>query len=285
MARAFGSDDGDWLRITTRFEKTTQVKAHASSYPSPEARSVSVVIPCYNEEDLVEHTTLAVVQGLRDLDLDFFEVILSENGSRDQTRTIALRLAGEIEEVRTITSDQADYGAAMRAGFWAARGDVIVNFDADYYDLDFLRNAIRQDADIVVAAKHILGSHDARVVSRRVISRAFGFFVRGLLGVTIEETHGMKLFRRDSIAALLPQVRSTKDIFDTELIVRSEWAGLRIAALPISTVETRHSRSGIVRRIPRTIFGLLRLRYQSRDAYALRIRPVQLPAETLDLAV
>lgn len=247
--------------------------------------SVSVVIPCFDEQEILEETTTAVVQGLSELDLASFEVILSENGSRDDTRAIAQELAKKLEPVRVLTSDVADYGAAMRAGFLATTGDVIVNFDADYYDIDFVRDALDIDADIVVAAKGILGSHDARVLSRRIVSRCFGFLVRNLLHVSVTETHGMKLFRASAIAPLLGQVRSTKDIFDTELLVRSEWAGLRIAELPIGTEERRHSRSGIVRRIPRTILGLVKLRLSSRDAHAARVRRLPQPAESLDLAV
>ena len=249
--------------------------------------SLSVVIPAYNEEEILEHTVDTIVTGVRALDLDWFEVILCVNGCTDSTPAIAAELSRSIPEVQVILVERPDYGAALRAGFFAAKGDAIVNFDADYYDLDFLKAALQSPGDIVVASKGIIGSHDARVFGRRLVSRAFGWFVRTLLDVSVTETHGMKLFDRAAIAPLLPNVFRTKDLFDTELLVRAEYRGCTIADLPVETKELRHSRSGIVRRIPRTIWGLFRLRFYLRMARAARTTDIQLPAQekALDLAV
>lgn len=251
------------------------------------SRSVSVVVPVFNEEEILEDTVANVIAGLRAMDLDFYEILLCENGSGDATLDIARRLEREIPQVRTFVIDRPDYGAAMKVGFLRARGDTIVNFDADYYDLTFLDDALRVDGDIVVAAKNILGSNDARVASRRIISRTFGWLVRQILGVQVTETHGMKVFDRSSIEPILPSVRSTKDLFDTELLARSEWNGLSLRELPITTKEMRHARSGIVRRIPRTMYGLMRMRLQLRHAYAARVTrfPKVLEQQQLDVAV
>ena len=252
----------------------------------PRPSSLSVVIPAYNEEEILENTVATVVAGVRALGLDWFEILLCENGSSDATPDIAARLSDQISEVSVITLERPDYGAAMRAGFFAARGEAIVNFDADYYDLDFLAAALDQDDDIVVAAKGLLDSHDARVMSRRIVSRCFGWFVRSLLNVSVTETHGMKLFRRSATAPLLPNVVRTKDLFDTELLARAEYRGCAIKELPVETKELRHSRSGIVRRIPRTVWGLMRLRFSLRLARSTRVTALPAASErALDLAV
>jgi glycosyltransferase involved in cell wall biosynthesis len=235
-------------------------------------RSLSVVIPCFNEEEILTETVDHVLKGVEPLDLEFFELLLCENGSTDNTLDLARELESRFDPVRVVPLEKADYGAAMKAGFLAARGDVIVNFDADYYDMDFLDSAMRVDGDIVVAAKGVLGSHDTRIFARRLVSKSFGMFVRRMLGVQVTETHGMKLFHKAAIADLLPQIRSTKDLFDTELLARSEWTGLAIRELPIRTEEIRHSRSGILRRIPRTIWGLVKMRVRLRKAHSARIR-------------
>lgn len=239
-------------------------------------RSLSIVIPVYNEEEILAETVSAVVGAFRgEPAVGSFEVIVVENGSTDETRALARHLTAQYDEVRLIESDVADYGAAMRDGFAVAAGDFIVNFDADYYDFDFARRALGLNADIVVAAKGIVGSHDARVLLRRVVSRSFSLFVRRLLGLHLTETHGMKLFRRRAIEHLVGEVRATKDLFDTELVARAEWSGLTIVELPIRIQEMRHSRSGIVRRIPRTIWGLFSMRYRLRRKYRARIVEVK----------
>jgi glycosyltransferase involved in cell wall biosynthesis len=239
---------------------------------APDPRSVSIVIPVHNEEDILRRTVSHILAGLELLGIGSFEIVLSENGSSDATRRIADELAREAPPVRVIALDRPDYGAALKAGFLASRGRFIANFDADYFDLEFVVTAMETDADIVIAAKGLLGSHDTRILTRRIISRGFGWLVRHILGVHVTETHGMKLFVREAIVPLLTEVESTQDLFDTELIARAEWAGLQIKEVPIRTEELRHSRTGIFRRIPRTIWGLIKLRYRMRGLRAASIR-------------
>lgn len=230
--------------------------------------SLSLVIPVYNEQAILPTTVAAVVGALRSDDaVDGFEILVAENGSSDGTRAVARELATRYDEVVVLESDIADYGAAMRDGFRAAGGAYIANFDADYYDMEFLRRALEIDADIVIAAKGLAGSVDSRALLRRSVSRSFGLVVRRMLGLRTTETHGMKLFRRGAIAPLLPQVEATKDLFDTELVALAEKRGLTIVELPIKTAEMRHSRSAILRRVPRTVWGLVRMRRRFRRGH------------------
>jgi hypothetical protein len=56
------------------------------------------------------------------------------------------------------------------------------------------------------------------------------------------------------------QCRFGKDLFDTELILRAERAGLHTAEIPVTVVERRPARTSILRRVPRTLSGLVKLR-------------------------
>jgi hypothetical protein len=70
----------------------------------------------------------------------------------------------------------------------------------------------------------------------------------------------MKAMRRAPVETLLRQCRFVSDLFDTELVIRAERAGLRIGELPARTQERRPSRTSIWRRVPRTLVGLVELR-------------------------
>jgi hypothetical protein len=59
----------------------------------------------------------------------------------------------------------------------------------------------------------------------------------------------------------LEQVQMTQDLFDTELIIRAEHAGLEIRELPVSVTEKRPARSYLIWRVPRVLWNLLRLRW------------------------
>src|SRR5262245_25408748 len=98
-------------------------------------------MPAYNEAELLELSVKEVVEGLRGRS-EPFEVIVVENGSRDATAELADLLAASTAEVVTLHLDVADYGAALRAGLLAAEGDLVVNFDVDYYDLAFVADAL-----------------------------------------------------------------------------------------------------------------------------------------------
>ena len=228
-------------------------------------------MPAYNEAELLELSVKEVVEGLRGQlggrASEPFEVIVVENGSREATPEIADHLAASTAEVVTLHLDVADYGAALRAGLLAAEGDIVVNFDVDYYDLGFVADALaRLGADdrpaIVVGSKRAHGARDERSALRRLVTGVFAAVLRYGFGLSVSDTHGMKAMRRDAVEPLARACHNGTDLFDTELILRAERSGLVVVELPVVVVERRPSRSPIWRRVPRTLLGLLRLRLQ-----------------------
>ena len=88
----------------------------------------------------------------------------------------------------------------------------------------------------------------------------FATILRVGFRLSVSDTHGMKLMRRASVEALARQCRTGADLFDTELILRAERAGLVVAELPVTVRELRPSRTPILRRAVRTLWGLVWLR-------------------------
>jgi glycosyltransferase involved in cell wall biosynthesis len=223
-------------------------------------------MPAYNEAELLELSVKEVTEGLRGR-TGSYEVIIVENGSRDATSEIADRLAASTAEVVTLHLEVPDYGAALRAGLLVAEGDLVVNFDVDYYDLGFIADALeRLAADdqpaIVVGSKRAEGARDERHGLRRLVTAVFSGILHYGFGLGVSDTHGMKAMRRETVEPLARACHNGTDLFDTELILRAERAGLVVVELPVVVVERRPSRSAIWRRVPRTLLGLLRLRLQ-----------------------
>jgi glycosyltransferase involved in cell wall biosynthesis len=247
----------------------------------------SIVIPIHNEAECLATEVATLVGGLETRGVDY-ELILAENGSRDDTGAIAERLAVDNARVRALRLPAPDYGAAMKAGMLAGRGDLIVNFDIDYHDVDFLVKAgeclagcaapagssdgapaagvragapvVSDSFGVVVGSKLVEGADDRRSPARHLISLGFTTILRVLFDRRMDDTHGMKVLRREVVARFAPQTIMTTDLFDTELIIRARRGGVRVKALPVTVEEKRKARSSIARRIPRTIRGLLRLR-------------------------
>jgi len=189
-----------------------------------------------------------------------YRILIVENGSTDGTAEVAKRVAGEYP-VTVLSLDEADYGAAMRYGFLEADGEWVVNFDIDYFSADFLKRVLDLDQiDLVIASKRDPGSEDRRPLLRRIATRVFNLLLRTILASSVSDTHGMKAFRRQLVADIAPSVLSRQDLFDTELVIRAERAGYRIAEVPVVVEEIRVARSSLVKRVPRTIQGLFRIR-------------------------
>ncbi len=225
---------------------------------------LTVVMPAHNEVALLEASTREVVAGLRDRGLDF-EVVVVENGSQDGTLALARRLADEIPELRVETFPRADYGRALRTGLLAAQGEVVVNFDVDYTDLGFLDAAMARlaasDAPaVIVGSKRAPGAHDQRSLPRRFVTWAFSMVLRVGFGLRVSDTHGMKAFDRSRILPIGQVCRSDGELFDTELILRAERAGLGVEEVAVTVTERRPSRTSITRRALRTLGGLVQLR-------------------------
>jgi len=221
----------------------------------------SVVVPVHNEESFLEEALAAMRSALTSIGSNP-DIYLVENGSTDATLESAGRLAEQDPRLHVLSLPEADYGAAMREGLMVAPGEWVVTFDVDYYSEDFLRrlHTIRGDADVVIASKRAPGSEDRRSSFRRVGTWVFNGLVRLLLGTRVTDTHGIKAFSRRVIAQLAGKVLNTKDLFDTELVLRAERAGFRIVEVPIVVEEKRQARSSYIKRVPGAIRGLLQLR-------------------------
>ena len=229
---------------------------------------ISIVVPAYNEGTLLSSMIRDVSDELSQR-AEPFEVVIVENGSSDNSAEIARDLESTVRGVRALSLVQADYGAALHAGFLAATGDVVVNFDVDYYDMAFLDTAMDRmrssDApDIVVGSKRAAGSDDRRSSARRLVTATFATILRLGFGLVVSDTHGMKAMRRATVAPLVQACKLRTDLFDTEVILRAERSGLRVEEVPVDVEEHRPARTSILRRGFRTVVGLVRLRLALR---------------------
>lgn len=233
-----------------------------STAPSPQPPRLSVVIPVYNEESIVRDACLDLIARLDERGWDY-ELVLSENGSRDRTRDILRRLELEHPRVRSLHSDEPNYGVALRRGILETRGQYVVADEIDLCDVTFYDRALgvldAGGADMVVGSKRAPGSQDNRPVYRRLATAAHNTLLRMVLGFQGTDTHGVKAFVRSEIAPTAERCVADKDVFASELVLRAALEGKRVVEIPITLAEKRPPSIALFKRVPNVLRQVGRL--------------------------
>ena len=194
--------------------------------------TVSVVLPCLDERDSVGACVDEALGALAAHGVSG-EVIVVDNGSSDGSASIA-----EAHGARVVSEPRRGYGQALRTGFGAASGDVVVMADADRtYPLDRLRDLVepirRGEADLVLGGR-LADSKRATmpVLHRRLGTPLLTFLIsRASGGLPIRDSQsGFRAFDRHRIDGL--GLRSTGMELASEMLIKARRAGLRIREVP-----------------------------------------------------
>lgn len=191
------------------------------------------------------------------------EILICENGSRDSSKEIARALTATHKSVRLISLEQPSYGAAIRDGILQSSSEYVFIFNADLWCLNFFStalNRLRAGGDLVLGSKMMRGALDNRHVVRRLITQSFNIFLRAAYGFVGTDTHGLKALRRSRILPILKQCVTEREVFDTELVLRAQRAGLNVSEVPVVVQEGRAPRLSLLRRVPSTFRDLVLIR-------------------------
>lgn len=213
---------------------------------------LSIVIPCYNEAANVPglKTDLwPVVQRLRQSgQWQAVEIIFVDDGSRDNTAELLEREFGSLEQVSIVRHPQnRGLGAALRTGFEAAAGDVVVTADSDgtysFSEIEPLLARLSPGVDIVTASPyHPLGGVDNVPGYRIFLSKGASALYRVLVNPRLHTYTSMfRAYRRP----VLDNNRHEHDGFlgVTELLVRSILNGAKVAEYPCRLRVRRYGQS------------------------------------------
>ena len=190
-----------------------------TSFAAGEALTVSVVIPCLNEEENIEECVRRA-RNVLDEHCIPGEVIVSDNDSEDASARLAAD-AGAIVVHEPIRG----YGSAYMAGFAAARGEFIVMADADLtYDFEEIPHFLKElegGADMVIGNRMKNIHPGAMPWHHRYIGNPLlSGFLNLLFRTGVDDAHcGMRAFRRDVLPRL--DLRTTGMEFASEMVIRA----------------------------------------------------------------
>ena len=237
--------------------------------PSPPvAPHVSIVIPVYNEQGILQGSVLELQQKLRPFGWSY-EIVLCENGSRDRTVEIGKQLEAEIPEVRMISVGQPNYGLALKTGILDARGTFVICDEIDLLDTEFYARAMalleRSDTELVVGSKTMVGSHDQRPAFRRVATRVYNGMLRAVCRYPGTDTHGLKAFRRQALLATAQRCVLDRDVFASEFVIRAHREGIKVLEIPFAVSEKRPPSINLLKRVPHVVKSVIRLAISVRE--------------------
>jgi len=231
---------------------------------------VSVIIPAKNEAANIPWVLARIPEWVD-------EIIIVDGLSTDGTIEVAQRC---VPDVIVVHEQRPGKGAAIRAGFAAATGDIVVMIDADGSmdpgEIGRYVRSIEDGADLAKGSRRLIGGGSADLTMfRQLGNRCLLFGANGMFRTRFSELcYGFMALRRSRIEALA--LVSDGFEIETEIVVRSVRCGLKVAEVPSFEAPRRAgasnlnvARDGL--RIVRTLL-MVRLNLQRAQARADRRR-------------
>ena len=199
--------------------------------PPLPVRSISIFFPCYNEEANVERTTLSALKACRRLFPDF-EIIIVNDGSRDQTGPIADRLAREHPAVRAVHNmPNRGYGGALQRGFRECRKEWVFYTDGDgQFDFEEIEGLLPLLKGFDIVSAYRMNRHDPFI--RKVNAFCWTMLVNTLFGIRVRDVDcAFKIYPRRLFDAI--EMKSASALIDTEILARARRLGYSIGQVGV----------------------------------------------------
>ncbi len=224
-------------------------------------RQLSFVMPAFNEEGNIAESIRRCVSTGVELGLDF-EVVVVDDGSSDDTRTILQRCCEADPRVRAVLhAKNGGYGAALRSGLLAARKDHVFFTDADLqFDLKEISRLLAKADRYDIVAGYRSPRRDPLV--RRFNGWAWSRLVGFVFGLQVRDVDcAFKLFDRQVFEQV--PIYSLGAFINTEILVRARAKGFSVTEVAVSHFPRSHGeQSGanlrVIAKAFRELFSLRR---------------------------
>jgi len=214
------------------------------SYPQ-----YSIVIPAYNESARILGALEAVAGCIRRRGWSA-EVIVVDDGSRDQTAALVRAFAVKVPEVRLLQNPgNRGKGYSVRHGILQALGEVVMFTDADLSapieEAEGLFTAIAGGADIAIGSRWLERTRQTirQPLYRQFFGRCFNGVTRAVMGLPYADTQcGFKAFTRAAAQTIFQLQTIERWGFDPEILFIALKRGYRIAEVPVSWAHDERTR-------------------------------------------
>ena len=213
---------------------------------------VSVVIPMYNEESIAQESMRELCSYMAS-NFEDWEVVVSNDGSRDRTKEIMTALSQEINGLRFVSyDDNRGKGSAIREGILATKGDTVIYTDCDLaYGTDIIKTIAKKleadRSDIVIGSRNISDDgYAGYTFLRKLASKTYIKVICLAAGFSHSDSQcGIKCFKGDVARRIFATCQINSFAFDLEALMTAEAMGYRVTDQAVSIINHRESTSKV----------------------------------------
>ena len=194
-----------------------------------------------------------------------YQITIADNGSQDKTLEIAENLAEKHQSVRVVSLAERGRGRALKQVWQSSPADILTYMDVDLSTslddfLPMIQPLVAGEAGVAIGSRLTKGSKTTRGLKREFISRCYNKIIKWTSRTKFSDAQcGSKAIRRDVATKFLPKIKDNEWFFDTELLIKTERAGVPIHEQPVTWIEDTDSRVKIVKTAVDDLKGLYRV--------------------------
>ena len=237
---------------------------------------LSIIFPAHNEEGRIAATLRKTIAFLQQQPYPS-EILVVENGSRDNTLDIARSFSKDFQGLRVFHEDARGKGLAVKRGMLEARGDYRFICDVDLsMPVEEVNRFLPPllTSDITIASREAAGSIRYNEPEyRHVIGRIFNFIVRIFALPGLHDTQcGFKCFSARAAEELFPYQTINGWTFDVEILYVARKLGYSIKEMGIPWYHDPNSKVKVFRDSLQMFLDLLKIRLKDlRGIYAKKV--------------
>ena len=226
---------------------------------------IDVVVPVLNEEKILQKSITTLDEYMADHLPYRYQITIADNGSQDKTLEIAENLAEKHQSVRVVSLAERGRGRALKQVWQNSPADILAYMDVDLSTslddfLPMIQPLVEGEAGVAIGSRLMKDSNTSRGMKREFISRCYNNIIKWTSGTKFSDAQcGFKAIRRDVAAKFLPKIKDNEWFFDTELLIKTERAGVPIHEQPVTWIEDTDSRVKIVKTAVDDLKGLYRV--------------------------
>jgi glycosyltransferase involved in cell wall biosynthesis len=242
---------------------------------------LTVILPVFNEFDILIDSVKTIKKILDETEYKY-EIIIAEDGSTDGTDKIAKELSEKNKDVTWLHSDKRlGRGRAVSNAIKKSTGTIVGFIDTDLEIspkyIPIIAKKIKNGYDIVTGRRYYQLDTESPLnwITRALLSKMYIFLTRILLNVNLNDTEtGYKFFNKNKVLTILDEIEDTHWFWDTEIMVRSYYSGLKIKEVPVIFIKNwKHaSKVNIIKDTVDYFIKLLKFRSKINKRYKFKIK-------------